>query len=406
MKKNFLLAFALLATLPAFADLEGDGYYRIQNFLTDRWAVMVNNKAKIDQTVTDVDLSSIQLNKDFDEVCYDPGSILYISNHGGSSYNISAQGTSVYDLMNQYVTIAKQKTAQGQQLYSASGKYEGYTGYLGDGNYGSDYFLEKQFGTMQVVTGGMNNACMWYILPVSTSGPNYFGILPTVSTKVDKGENYYTTLYTSFPYSASAAAAGMQFFYIRGMYNGAVEMVEIKNTVPANTPVIVKCAGETPADNKVNIGGVADALKNNNLNGVFFCDPEHFSPNYVEYDPETMRVLGVCSDGSLGFITASNLKYIPANSAYIKVDKGSKAEFICQNPADFAAGVDTIGVSSVALNYRNGVVYADHQIELSVFNMAGQLLVKEVTESLDLNDLGKGVYIVSAPGYKTLKVVK
>ena len=110
MKKQLLLSIAMVASLQAFADLDGDGYYRIQNYVSDRWASLVNDKAKIDQTVTDVDLTSIQLNKNFDEIVCDPGSILYISNHGGSRYDILAQGTSVYALMNQYVTISKEAT--------------------------------------------------------------------------------------------------------------------------------------------------------------------------------------------------------------------------------------------------------------------------------------------------------
>ncbi len=63
--------------------------------------------------------------------------------------------------------------------------------------------------------------------------------------------------------------------------------------------------------------------------------------NRVKYDYNTMRVLGVCEDGSLGFIQ-TNVDFIPANTAYLMVPANSPSEFKIVSHEEFANFDDTV----------------------------------------------------------------
>ena len=98
MKKPIILSIALCAAFSAAADFNGAGYYRLQNYKTERWASMIDNKGSIDMAGNKADLQAIQLQKNFDEVCCDPASIVYIRPAGGQ-YQIEAQGTGIYEMI-------------------------------------------------------------------------------------------------------------------------------------------------------------------------------------------------------------------------------------------------------------------------------------------------------------------
>lgn len=74
--------------------------------------------------------------------------------------------------------------------------------------------------------------------------------------------------------------------------------------------MVVECVGTEPGDNRMTVGGTGSAVSGNKLKGQYFnCDiAGHI--NRVKYDPTTMRVLGRCADGSLGFVKASGLDYV------------------------------------------------------------------------------------------------
>jgi hypothetical protein len=76
------------------------------------------------------------------------------------------------------------------------------------------------------------------------------------------------------------------------------------------------------ANNRLAIGSGSGGTTGNLLTGVYFCNdvPEVSGHrNVVDYNPSTMRVLGTAADGSLAFVKATSLQYIPANTAYITV---------------------------------------------------------------------------------------
>jgi hypothetical protein len=150
----------------------------------------------------------------------------------------------------------------------------------------------------------------------------------------------------------------MEAYYVDAISEaqGKVHIREITGGVPASTPVIVKCAAQTPASNKLNVGvSTSGSASENKLTGVYFCYPDAGNHTNVKvYDPATMRVLGTASDGSLAFVKATNLKYIPANTAYIKVSSSAPdvlkvtTEDIPNVPGDLN-GDNLVDVDDVAL---------------------------------------------------------
>lgn len=375
MKKNFLLTLALCAALPGFADLNGNGFYRVQNFETNRYVSVVDDKGSVDYVATTADLQAITLNSNFDVVSGEAASVLYVENMGGKQYNISAQGIGIHKIINYYATIDESGSSNGKKLYMCYGKSNGVTRYLGDGN-----VMAGDYGRMSTTTNG--NYRKWYIEPIDNSGDNYYGTYATVNTNTGEYQGLYADLYTSFPYSAYSD--GLKFYTVDKVGEwGGVTLKEVEGIVPENTPVIVKCVGESASDNRLNPGGSAAAVTSNaGVVGVFFnCDKGGKHNNRVAYDADTMRVLGVCADGSLGFVQ-KDLEYIPANTMYLKVAAGSPAEFKCINDEEFEvrAGVDDFEADA------NGK---------TVYTITG-LKVADNMSAEEIRNLPAGLYIIAS----------
>ena len=389
----FIMTLAFISAT-AFANLNGNGYYRVRNYGSGRWANVIDNQGEIDMTATTADLHSMQLNLDTEEIITDPGSILYISNEGGRKYNVAAQGTSIEAIAGYDIYIGEYGTVGDQSIYVFYGTYKGATKYIGDKN----MVTTDQFGYATIDDVTNKNYQRWYILPVSVESSNYFAAVPTLNV----GGKLYRTLFTSFPYQTYSP--GVKAYYINRVGDGMAEMIEIEDgVVPENSPVIIECAGESAADNKLALYSSYASLPANSLSGVYF--DYYYSKNLnnrVLYDPATMRVLGTCSDGSLGFITSSDLESIPANSAYLKVPEGSPAEFRCVSSEEYTADVSTISADGNTLQYQNGIIYSGKTAQISVINLDGQTVAKAVGSSLDVSNLPKGIYIAKTSD-KTIK---
>lgn len=399
MKKLYISFCLALIAGNALATINGNGYYRVQNYSSGRWASLIDNQGNIDQVAGTADVHALQLWSDSEAILSDPASIVYITSEGGRNYNVAAQGTSVEALLNYPVSIGDEgTTSDGQTIYNIYGTKSGVTKYIGDGEIRSS----KEFG---IATSDPSSAPayrkyrQWLIYPVSLETFNYFGAIPEVLA----GGKLYNTLYTSFPYQPYSS--GVKAYYIGRVAPGMVEMIEVTDGVPSASPVIIECAGSSVTDNKLNIlTKEPSALPTNALKGVYFDFQGTSRTNMVAYDPETMRVLGKCADGSLGFIVDKNLTSIPANTAYLVVAPGSPAEFKCMDSATFTADVDVVDADENSLSYSYGVVYAGKSSEISVMNMSGQVVAKGVGQSLNVSSLPKGIYIAKANG-KTLKFV-
>ncbi len=357
----FTLLFALVATATSYAQLSGDGYYRVENSSTKRYVYVTDNKSTgIDNHTTSADVNAIQLFKGYERACSDPATVCYIKNIDGNKYDIQAQGTGVYEMIQHYINILKRNGT-----YRCSATAKGATKYLGDGQ----SLLDVEQGIMSTESDKFRD---WNIHPISQADDSYFGVRPTIS----KGETHYAPFYTSFPYSFTGT--GMKALYITKIDNNKAVYKEISGTVPAETPVIVLCSSDQPINNKLNIGGTAAAINDNVMKGIYFCrkNGRDWHNNYTPYDANTMRLLGIMSNGEVGFITAS-VENIPANSSYIEVPEGSPTEISLISEEEYEA----TGINNITTSSEN----------LKVYTLSGQLISNYNSK----NQLTPGVYIIN-----------
>ena len=352
MKRLILLLISGITALPILAQLNGDGYYRIQNTSNyGRYLTISNNK--VDETNKNSISGGGQGNvfglRTVTNPMSDPSSIIYVSKEGTGEheYNFVAQGINPLNfLKSQGAVLRIYPKDDAYWLYGSKG---GITRYMADNN-GSDGYI--------IVVGSnewdRDNA-FWKMRPIDQVS-EYFGIQPDPNIKV--GDKYYTTIYASFPFQLGEK---MKAYYVASNaildYGSPVaELKEITGKVPAASPVIIECNSLDPAENIVTLLANNDAPKavsGNKLKGVYFCyvkmfpntDMENPSANYqeiknvIDYDSKKMRVLGLVN-GKLGLVDATDDalvvtqivtkdrktvlgqgRYLPANKAYFPIDE-------------------------------------------------------------------------------------
>ncbi len=306
----------MICTLAAQAQLTGDGYYRVKSSKQGRYARVLDNRGSINYQTTDADLGALCTQRSWDIVVSDPGSIIYFKKiKGPNGYDFQSQGTGSYEI----IQYAVQVEDMGDNKYWCYASNNVATKYLADEiiyAWADEETKERGRFVTNVNISTQSEYLDWDVIPVTT-GDNYFGLAPTVSA----GGSYYQTFYAAFPFTFFSE--GMEAYYVDNINEatGKVHIKEITGGVPASTPVIIKSAAQETKNNKLNVGASASgSASGNKLTGVYFCYPDAGNHTNVKvYDPATMRVLGTASDGSLAFVKATNLKYIPSNTAYIKV---------------------------------------------------------------------------------------
>lgn len=312
MKRIQLLLLTLIFTLAAQAQI-ANGYYRVKSSKQERYARVLDNRGSINLQTTDADMGALCTQRSWDIVVSDPGSVIYIKKMT-EGYDLQSQGTGSYSIIS-YEVRAKDMGDGKYWCYASKG---GMTKYLADERI-TFLSTEEEIERGSLVTNigpSQGEYLDWDVIPVTT-GDNYFGLAPTVAA----GGSYYQTFYAAFPFTFFSA--GMEAYYVDDINEstGKVHIKEITGGVPASTPVIIKCSAQAPTSNKLNVGAATSgSASGNKLTGVYFCNPNAYAhTNVKEYDPSTMRVLGTASDGSLAFVKATSLQYIPSNTAYITV---------------------------------------------------------------------------------------
>ena len=329
MNRIKILIIATACATSAFAQLSGDGYYRVQNTVQERFISIVDNRGSISVQATDADMGALKtLGGGFDRVVSDPSTVIYF-NKRGSGYDLHSQGTSSYTIVGYLLTLGTMSDG----TYTAYASQNGLVKYLADQLKSSVFDSFDSDGT--VVTNS-DKTRKWNILPVSLNN-YYFGITPDVTAS----GNYYKSFYAEFPFTLYSS--GMDAYYVSKVdeAKSAVVIKDITGGVPAATPVIVKCSSMQPSANKIDVGAsTSGSATGNQLKGVYFCnDVKEVTGhrNVTVYDPSTMRVLGTASDGSLAFVKSSTLQYIPANTAYITVSTSAPDELKVYTQAEYDA---------------------------------------------------------------------
>ena len=385
-----LLAMTFVATVSA--QLNGNGYYRVQSAKQGRYVSVVDNRGRIDVATTSADMQALRTVAGFERVVSDPSSIIYIKQMS-SGYDLQSQGTGSYSIISYEIKITDLKDG----CYWASASSAGMTKYLMDEEISwmwDDDDPRVVIGQLTTVGFPKESEADWYIKPVNGSD-NYFGFTPDFSV----GNDYYQTFYASFPFTFSSA--GMSAYAVRqvDLAKSAVVVSELEAGVPSATPVIVKCSSADPANNKINVGAsVSAAVSGNLLHGVYFCNDVKAADhrNVVDYDATTMRVLGKAADGALAFVKQADLQYIPANRAYITVSADAPDELKVYTQAEYDALPDPIDVQIAVNSFTRKYGEANPEWTYTV-TPADVDLTGKVTLSCDANAKSNvGEYLITA----------
>ena len=320
MKKVILSTLvSILAPTFAWAQLNGNGFYRLQNYGSSRY-ITINDDiiGKVNTSSTTADLNNIITWRGFDYVKSNPASIIYIESVG-SQYNLKAQGTSIYQIAGgrTYLDITSKENGN----YVLSVTYSGANIRLYDNTKSSDKGYVMQ-------SGSKTEYSYWKILPINTSD-NYLGLQPTVQA----ADGYYGTIFAS--YAFKKVSDGIKFYYIDAEQEGVCRMKEItSDVIPAATPIIFKCSSNDPAQNMIMpVVDETSAPTDNYLAGTLFASVTTKHEKYVAYEASTMRVLGVNDANQVIFTTAKSTdlandgQHIPMNTCYLRVFNGLTGDF-------------------------------------------------------------------------------
>lgn len=354
MNRVLLLLSLLFLSIVAESQtpLVQNGFYRARNQTTQRYISVVDDYGRIDYQSTSADMGAIvtynftdDSNWNYEKILSNPATIVYTEyNSGANGYNLYCQGTNTYSIVASYLKVSNY-LHNGKSAYQMYASKSGVLRYLNDAvNYGeNESYLDA---------GSFGDYSHWDVLPISTTGDNYFGMLPTCSV----GDDHYLSFYASFPYSFYSD--GMKGYYInivdKDLQVAVIKEIGTNKTdIPGGMPIIVKCSSSNPSNNRLDIHTSATTLPNDNLlKGVYFCSVKRQDTNphndYVENDPNTMRVIGVLSDGSIGMKKYGGL-YIPQNTAYLQVPVGTPDELKLVTEDEYENMKD-IKVTSISLN--------------------------------------------------------
>lgn len=287
------------AYIEALNNMVPDGYYRMQNASTKRYAYL------LDKTGSASNVSSMMLYSDILKANSDPASVLsasHVEGAGVSVRNFSGQGTSTKTAFGD-ITLTPADVREGVQSYYVATS----AGNIGDSSASGDKGVAS--------VGVTGDAAKWWFNAIDIAGPNHFGVAPSLTA----GGKYYQPFMADFPVAASSD--GMKFYIVDRIDSdfGVMVLEPVDGVIPAGTPVIVECANPLAVDNKLTVGatGTQANVSGNLLKATYNEYSENGHNNFTYYRPADMRSLAV-EDGRLKFI-AGTQSILPRNEAYIEL---------------------------------------------------------------------------------------
>ncbi|MDE6269535.1 MAG: hypothetical protein K2M12_01605 [Muribaculaceae bacterium] len=384
MKKVSMMLLAGVFAATASANLNGDGYYRVQNSKTERYIYVLDNKGKLNMQATTADLGALELWKNYDKTISDPATVVYVQDLTGKSqdFDLLAQGTGVYSIITHAVSIRLDQKYF-PNSYTIFGRDSGVTRYIGDAT-------RSDADRGYVAQLDNNEYYRWYFHPVTTDDSNYFGI----SADLTDGTTNYAAFYADFPFSFHSD--GMKAYKVYCVQDGKAYIEEIEGVVPRSTPVIITASSPSASDNRLTLGGTPDATVDDNLlQGVYFENYSKTHNNLTPYDAATMRVLGTLSDGSVGFKVAE-LENVPRNQAYLVVPEGTPDELPLST--DEPAGIADVSMSPAMVSVQGLSLYVSGVKTADVYSVAGVHVghIADAQNGKTVTLPGAGVYVVKA----------
>ena len=332
MRKITVIA-CLMAAIVASAQFSGTGFYRVHNVATDSYIGIRGTKYK-KLTTPDAFWPCILMLKATEDVYLsDPGSIIYIPDMGETS--LCAQGVSTYTLTHLWLTVDTATVNEGgKPTYVARTQYDNFPCIFRDFGIGlSAGFLESA-------------ESRWWIEPVNAGSidTSYLGIKPVTELVTDADGWYWSSMCCDFPFVLPLDGGVEGAYTVNEIKKGTddryyAEPVKVYgqgDTVPAATPILIKCKGAKVSDNKVvPVEEIANCTEmpivNDLLMGDYFsifdnfCSFDDYSAMTTYYPEQAMLatadnlVLGVDAEGNLGFFPQPEGTYLPANKAWLSL---------------------------------------------------------------------------------------
>lgn len=316
------------------AEFNGDGFYRVQNYGTQRYLYLTDCTGSYDMKRDVGDFGALQLYNGQEKTISDPSCILYIKQYG-SQIDIEGQGIGIHQIVNRYVDLKYFSSGAFAGTYSVSASESGVTKYLDDEE------TNRDFPNGVVGTNRSSPYRNWLIHPVNSGTDNFFGITPLFSVN----GKYYYPLYAAFPFKAVSAGVKVYTIGKCDLELKYAVLNEITGVVPSQTPVLIECSSGNPSENRLDLIKTSDAPLSNQMKGVLFCNYERRSKSteaITAFRPDRMRVLGVTSEGKLGFVKDTQyLKqiqgsyYLPANTSYLSLPSGGPSELTIISEAEY-----------------------------------------------------------------------
>ena len=407
MKKFIFTSFVSLMAVAAMAqktpatNSPADGFYRVQNVGTSRYAYLTDNKGSIDYNACTADLGALSLFLDADARYSDPASVLYVRNTGiENKIDIECQGTSLYSIIGKYAR-AYQRTNDGN--YYVYANWTDAVHYLAD----CETDNTKEEGKMGDTRASVYRH--WNLTPVDAATDEYFGIKPTISA----GGKYYYPLSASFAFSF--ASTGMKAYYVSDINakTGQICLSEYKGTVmPAGEPFIIECSSMNPSDNRLNVlaeGGVAP--EKNYLRRNYFFDPDR--DNMKTFRPAYMRVLGTTKGGKLGFVSESDeletyvggakaakaaeaTLYLPSNQGYLCTFEPDEEEPATEEEAEAVEPIIAVETEIEAVPAAEFVPDPDKETGITTISVAAAPAAAYSLTGVKMNasELSAGMYVI------------
>ena len=371
--KSLLLATLMLGiSLPAMADFNGTGYYRVKNEKYGRFISAKDDKA---------DFSSITMVNNMDSVIHDAGTIIFLNyDEALGGYDLRTQGLSTaemskqlyYQLFGQEVSVpvAIQHISDdenGVPLYNASVSLMGITAYFQDQGGQPGGSLSDDF---DIAMTGNDPTTRWYIMPIDTEDNYFTPVTDEQGNYVNDGTYNYATLYVDFPILIPAEA---EAFAVTTAETNCVKMAAAGELVPANTPVLLRWkVGTTLKLNAVVPTEALPAITVPDGNQLYWSGT-YFGKN-SQVDPEGYYELDV-TDGKVGFTKAltewkNNTVYMQGATALVWPQEetgkpGDANEDGTVDVNDVTTVINYIlGKNPTPFNHDNANVNNDEQVDV------------------------------------------
>ena len=127
MNRITTLLLAAVCTLSAYAQLNGNGYYRAQSSEQGRYIRIIDNRGSVNLSTTDADMEALRTRAGFENVVSDPATIIYIKKMN-KGYDFQSQGTGSYQIISYEVLLDD----MGDNKYWCFASKSGMTKYLAD----------------------------------------------------------------------------------------------------------------------------------------------------------------------------------------------------------------------------------------------------------------------------------